>query len=801
VLYRVEINSYAGFFKSTMVVDQFKKRTIGEIFHNQYTAWMVLGVSLVLTIFAWVLSNAYVESRAQDRFNFEVDNTITAITGRMDAYEQVLRGGIGLFKASDEVTRSDWKAYVSTLLIDTYWPGIQGVGYAEMITPEDRLAHENRLHDEGFPNYGISPGGERDIYSAIIYLEPFSGRNLRAFGYDMYSNPVRREAMRRAADQGKPALSGKVTLVQETNKDIQAGFLVYLPLYRSHMSLISVEERRVALRGYVYSAFRVKDLLQGTLTEGASLIKYKIYDGDVVAPEQLLYDSLSDVGESQLPGKFREERSLHLQGRNWTIQLSSRLDFDRQLDNAQPTIVAVGGLTVDVLLFIVIMSIARHRKSTSQQALALATTLGKLKSSEQKLKRTHAVARIGSWTLDPATNDLQWSEETYRIFGLAPGAPMDFERFMSFIHVDDRERLNDTWKAALNGARYDIEHRIQVGNEIRWVNERAELSFDSEHKVTLAEGSVQDITERKRAEEALHLTNRVLYHAREGIMIVDADVHFVDVNPMFTEITGYSKDDVLGRSPRMLSSGKHDKSFYQEMWTSLAKTGNWHGEVWNRNKSGELYVEQINISEIRDPDTDQVSNYVGLFSDVTEIHKHRERMEHMAHHDVLTGLPNRLMIMDRMKIAVARSNRHSTKGALLFIDLDGFKLVNDNYGHAVGDRILIEVGQRLSDNLRTEDTVARLGGDEFAILMTDLKSVDEIKPFARRIISSLAEDYIVDSRTIGISASIGIALLPHHANTVDKLMIKADEAMYKAKKAGKNGWYILPLKPDVRPVK
>ena len=252
------------------------------------TAWLVLGVSGIATILGWWITETSVNNRAQDRFEYEVEEVYLAISKRMQEYENVLIGGVGLFNASQEVTRSEWYEYVKSLKIDTYWPGIQGIGFSLMINPEDKPEHINKIRNEGFENYNIKPDGERNKYSSIIYLEPFTGRNLRAFGYDMYSEPVRRAAMDYAISTGKPSISGKVKLVQETATDVQSGFLVYVPVYKHGMPINTVEQRNNAILGFVYSPFRLKDLMNGILRHKVQQIDFTIFDGSEQNLENIL---------------------------------------------------------------------------------------------------------------------------------------------------------------------------------------------------------------------------------------------------------------------------------------------------------------------------------------------------------------------------------------------------------------------------------------------------------------------------------------------------------------------------------
>ncbi len=296
---------------------------------------------------------------------------------------------------------------------------------------------------------------------------------------------------------------------------------------------------------------------------------------------------------------------------------------------------------------------------------------------------------------------------------------------------------------------------------------------------------VYDITVRKEAEEQLRFSSRVFNQAQEGIIITDTAGIITDVNPAFCEITGYSREEVIGKGPRILNSGKHSSEFFDSMWRSIIEHGYWQGEVWNRRKNGELYAELLTISALMDDDG-QSRHYVGLFSDITQTKKQQETLELMAHYDVLTKLPNRVLFADRFSQAVAHSNRTETMLAICFLDLDNFKPVNDTYGHEVGDQLLIEVAMRLRANVRDEDTISRFGGDEFAILFRDIESMSECEYMLRRIHESLAQPYNVNDLRLEISASSGVTFYPGDNADLDTLLRHADQTMYQAKLSGRN---------------
>ena len=340
------------------------------VLHNSITALVILFCSLFLTGLGWYLSTKFVQQRAQDRFHFETTDIQTAIQYRMTSYEQVLWGGVGLFASSDFVTRQEWHDYVERLRLDQQFPGIQGMGVSVPISPAEKDAHIKSLRAEGFPNYTIRPETARAEYHSIIYLEPFAGRNLRAFGFDMFSEPVRRAAMEQARDSGQPAISGLVTLVQETEQDVQHGFLMYLPVYRNGQPQTTVAERRQAFIGFVYSPFRAKDLLQGILGSAPQDISFEIFDGEQMSQQTLLYDSDGRFHQSDkiYHPVFTRRQTIKVGGHVWTLYFQSQQNFLSSAESSQPVIVGVGGLILDLLLFVIIGSIA----SLKQRAVTMA---------------------------------------------------------------------------------------------------------------------------------------------------------------------------------------------------------------------------------------------------------------------------------------------------------------------------------------------------------------------------------------------------------------------------------------------
>ena len=380
-------------------------RDLVERIHSPFLAKVILGTALTLTALAWWFSHSTVESSSQERFGFRTSEIESAIVQRMQGYETALWSGVGVMNSSDEVTRSEWNEFVETLDLDQRWPGIQGIGWSIPLTPAEIDEHEESIRAEGFPDYAVSPEGPRDQYSAIVYLEPFDWRNQRAFGYDMWSNEQRRAAMARARDDGRAATSPMITLVQETDEDVQKGFLTYVPVYENGASPRTVDERRAAFLGWVYAPFRMNDLMEGILGSTDQTVHFEIYDGREPTPEQLLYDSNP---EFLIPGsdvELQRQVTVWVQGQPWTMVFSPGSAFSVSSD-ALPTFVAVAGLIIDGLLFYVISSLGM----LSRRANALADErTAELRVANEQLKHR-------SNELEQQTVELQRSNEELRQF-------------------------------------------------------------------------------------------------------------------------------------------------------------------------------------------------------------------------------------------------------------------------------------------------------------------------------------------------------------------------------------------------
>jgi len=312
---------------------------------------------------------------------------------------------------------------------------------------------------------------------------------------------------------------------------------------------------------------------------------------------------------------------------------------------------------------------------------------------------------------------------------------------------------------------------------------------DADGNIIAVVETLRDLTDWKRSEADLRLIEAVFENASEGIMVTDAQTHIVKVNPAFSRLTGFSAEESIGATPRQLQSGLNGPTFYRDMWQSLNQSGQWRGELWNRRKDGEVYAESLAINAVRDA-AGAVSHYVGLFNDISHQKLAEERLEDMATHDALTGLPNRIGLSVKLHQVLNTARIHSRLVAVCFVDLDGFKPINDTYGHEMGDRVLVEIAQRLRHVIRATDAVARIGGDEFVMLLAEFANMSEIELALDRILDTLRKPIFLDEGKISVSASIGVTVHPFDESDTDTLLRHADQAMYIAKSQGRNKWHM-----------
>ncbi|WP_018293924.1 CHASE domain-containing protein [Mariprofundus ferrooxydans] len=585
-------------------------------------------------IYSWQLLQAGQQQSLQSKFHVDIAEVKTEIDEHMATYEQVLRGARSLFLASDRVTRREWHTYVTTLELHKHYPGIQGVGYAVNISPANLTENEQQMHSEGFPDYHVWPAGKRERYSAITYLEPFDWRNQRAFGYDMFSEPTRHEAMQRACDTGNPALSGKVLLVQETNEKPQAGSLLYLPLYRKQAPLDTVQQRRQALIGWIYSPYRMENMIRGMLdNRDFKGLRLRIYDVDNapqktpdsvhpdIDPAALLYDSAGKSSKPVSDDAILAHYTLRMEtgGRIWL------LDFD-----ALPAYAEVIGLRslhkemsamllIGLLLILLTWNLFNTQRKASLLAHDLTTSL---RQSEERWSFALEGSGDGVWDWDIETGKAFFSPRFKQLLGLAENElGNDIEEWRQRVHPDDIAEVNDAINRHLHGdtPEYSCEHRLRHNSgDYIWVLGRGKVISRSEDGRPLRlVGTKSDISERRQTEESVHLLSQSVHQSGEAVIMTNAEGVIEYVNPAFTSITGYSATEAIGQTSRLLKSGVQKQKFYANMWATISSGRSWRGRIVDQKKDGTTYPAMLTISPITG-ESGAITHYVGVQQDLHE---------------------------------------------------------------------------------------------------------------------------------------------------------------------------------------
>jgi PAS domain S-box-containing protein len=543
-------------------------------------AGLTLIVSLGITLAAWQAARTAVESEARLRLDFAARQYADAVQERLAHHEQALWGGVGLLAAAPGTSRLQWRTYVSNLKLQERLPGIQGIGYARRILPAERAAHIATMRAEGFPDYAIRPDEERAEYSSIIYLEPFDWRNQRAFGYDMLTEPVRRTAMHHARDTGRAALSGRVTLVQETETAVQPGFLLYLPVYRTGAPLGGVEDRRDALLGFVYSPFRAIDLFS-TLISAEPDIGVEVFDGTAVAPESALYRSASLAGGA-LPG-FGSTIALRIADRSWTLRVSALPSFATRIERAQPRLVLGAGLIVSALATALVAVLAYTRLRVVEVNRRLLEDVHRREQVEEQLRRSEAKFRVlfdhnpqPMWLIDRVSlRFLEVNDVAVANYGYSR-AEFATMRLTDIRPPEDVPALLAALADRPVGFRLvgDRRHRLKDGRIIDVEIATHDIELDGQ-RVTLA--TARDITERKRAQAAAQenaaLARGIIETALDAFVQIDEAGRVLDWNACAERLFGWSRTDAVGQVLASLIVPPAVRAQHQEGLERFLRTG------------------------------------------------------------------------------------------------------------------------------------------------------------------------------------------------------------------------------------
>lgn len=753
----------------------------------------VLVIGTLLTLMAWQNAVSVVTEEDQARFEQETSDSLELIQERMQVYGQVLRGVKGLFVASDDVSREEFRAYTEELDLEQNYPGILGIAYALKLAPAQLDQHVATVRAEGFPQYTVSPAGGRDTYSAIVFIEPFSGNNMNAFGFDMYAEQVRREAMDRARVSGALALSGKVSLVQDVDRGPIAGVLLYLPLYAGEVD--GIETNTDELIGWVYAPFSMDILMEGIQLDG-SRIALAIYDGTDMSADARLYRSLNESTMTS-DSLFSRTEQIEIAQRTWAVSFSADGSFIQPHENTEPEAVLSIGALFTGLMALLTWALASGRERAEARAEEMTK---ELRETEFRWKAALAGAGHGVWDWNNLTGEVNFNTEWKSMLGYADDEIRnEFAEWRRLVHPLDLDRAESAINDFMSGKskNFSLEHRLKTRDgHWHWILGRgAIISRTEDGKPARTIGTHTDIHRQKTLELALSESDQRFRGAFEtaaiGMALVGLAGEWLEVNQALLDMLQYEEDELLKQTFQGIS---HPDDLELDLEHLSALTAgiipSYQLEKRYFRKDGSVIWAVLSASMVRD-ESGAPLHYVAQVENITERKELQKRVVYQASHDELTGLPNRRLLQERLAYTLALSRRHKRAFALMFIDIDHFKQVNDEYGHDIGDELLKWLADKLSTVVRASDTLGRQGGDEFVLLLSEISAPEDAVLVARKIFKELREEFDTGVLQLRVSLSVGIAINdPQYPDPAEELLRKADSALYQVKRSGRNNYRI-----------
>jgi len=622
-------------------------------------------------------------------------------------------------------------------------------------------------------NLALSPDG---IVRMVMPKEP----NQAVLGFDQLNDQRQGPGSenRRILPRGQLGVDGPMELVQGGE-----GLVTYYTVYRPKAS---GEER---FWGFANVVVRLEDILdtEALARLGSQGYGYQLWRMNPVSGERQVISQ-----NTQNPPGEPVNQVIPFADNPWTLSLAPREGWVSGLWLG--IAVALAALISGLVTYLVktLWELRWHKQHLEWQ---VAERTREVTTNLERYRSLIAASNTGAWEYFHDEGHLACSPEYFSMLGRDPGDYEGFRRanldeaWFALVHPDDRERAVRHFEHYIDqGAQGLYEQRFRMQHKEGhwvWILSRGKSLRDNQGQLRgLTVGTHIDISRQVENEAKLSLSAQVFERGNEGVVITDAEQHILTVNRAFSRITGYDEAELLGQKPNQLASGRHNKTFYRAMWKAIDETGAWQGEVWNRRKDGSVYPEWLSVSRVAN-DKGEVTHYIGIISDISRLKENQEEIHRLAYYDPLTQLPNRSLLEERADFALRLARRGNRSVALLFLDLDNFKNINDSLGHKVGDRLLQAFAQRLDALVREEDTFARPGGDEFILLLpnTDANGAAHT---AQKLLKLLKRPFRIDSYNLSVSTSIGIALYPEDGSALNQLYTNADIAMYRAKQKGRN---------------
>jgi diguanylate cyclase (GGDEF)-like protein/PAS domain S-box-containing protein len=776
-------------------------------------ALFVLLLGLALSFIAWRFAAERVTGEAEIKFQHQVAQAVGALDRRIQDNINLLVGLSGLFAASNRIDRDEFQRYLSGFNVPQHYPGVRLLSFVRHVRHEDKDAFEASVRSDrslspgGYPDFAVKPPGVREEYMVVTFLEPIAG-NEGAFGFDVISDPARRPAVDRARDSGAATASEPIRLAADPERQISVA--LRMPVYRNGMPVTTVAERRAALLGMVSCAIRVEDLVGSLLGRqlGADfdLLIHDLGFSGAGAPaagpgnDNLVFDSerafrMKAVKEAGGPS-MKQVMTLDVAGHHWRLEFNAPARFAYGVGGQLPQVILLGGLLTSLLLswVVLMLSLARERALELSRQATAARVAEELREQLVFIQQLIETVPQPIFFKDANGRYLGVNKAWETFFGIPRrqfiGKSVfelypDDQELAKKHHAKDQELFaeggSQTYEAAIAAADRRVHHTIY-----------SKATFSrSDGAVAGLIGTITDVTGLKEAESALRQSEGRFRDLTElssdWYWEQDEQFRFTQMSSKIYEFSLDAQEHIGRRRWEMPLQGVSEEQWHAHK-ALLAAHEPFQDFVYQRHDvNGNLRDISVSGRPIFD-EQGRFKGYRGIGRDITEQKQVEEKIRHMAHHDALTQLPNRVLLHDRIGQAIAKAQRSREALALLFIDLDRFKTVNDSLGHHVGDRLLKSVAARLEACTRGSDTIARIGGDEFVVLLSDLDEPENARHVAQKVLDALSAPVEIDGHELRVTPSIGICAYPHDGHDVEALMRNADTAMYHAKQMGRNNY-------------
>jgi len=804
-----------------MLIDIHKTEEESRWLHR--CAWAVLALGLALSLFSWWRASSHLQAQADAAFEQQVREVHAHVDQLVDHYLDVLRSFQAMYLVSDEVKRNTFHQQYVNLDVAKEYPAMLAIQFAKRVEHPDKAAFEaavradRSLDPRGYADFEIKPAGERAEYLPTVFNEPMTA-NRTVFGYDIAFEPARHEVLERARDTGLPQVSAPVQLIQGQHAEL--GLLIRLPVYRTGAVVDSTLDRRKAFVGVVSGVVRASAMMSLAANQkNWQHLQWTVADqGSELAPDaderQLLFDSASAFrngyrNAAQPAPEDLHTRTMNVGGRHWQMQFARAPVH--ALTQPYPLALLLSGIVGSLGLWWAIRTVAARQRQAAALALDLSV---KARDSEFRLRSLLDNTIDGIVTLSPSGDILTVNHAICLIFGYA-------DSDMVGHHLS---RLLPSAASATAGKRVDAFLRDQrVGLDgvgLKTEGRRAngalfpldlavssmEINGQRQHIGIMRDLTAQDAAERaifeaqRQLNEVDEMRRVIVHNAPYAIFVLNAQGVIQTVNPAGEKLVGHKAQELVGRSTtkrffdpeqvaeraRLLALRLNEPVQELDVLTHLANESPGLPSEWTMRRSdGSFIVTEITVTELRN-EYGHLSGYLAMAYDVTSRREAEHQLQHMAQHDALTALPNRNMLQEQLKTCMALAERQGHHMAMMFLDVDRFKKINDGLGHHIGDSVLIEIARRLRTGMRTSDIVARLGGDEFVILLPQITEVADGERVAQKVLDLFTDPLRIGPHELRVTPSIGLAIYPEHGTDTITLMRHADLAMYQAKSDGRN---------------